>query len=134
MTDCVFCKIINKEFPSLTIYEDDEVMCIIPKRMEVYGHLLVLPKKHSEDIFSISNEELSHISLIFKKIALLLQKKLHATGINILHASGKDAGQSIGPLHFHIFPRFSNDGINAWPILPKNVFDKEDVFRKITRD
>ena len=71
MTDCVFCKIINKEFPSLTVYEDEEVICIIPKRMEVYGHLLVLPKKHSEDIFSISNEELSHISFIFKKMALL---------------------------------------------------------------
>ena len=29
MTDCVFCKIINKEFPSLTVYEDEKVICII---------------------------------------------------------------------------------------------------------
>ena len=130
--DCVFCKIINKEIPSLIVYEDSKVLCIIPKNMEVYGHTLILPKKHFNDIFDIHNSDLQDIMRIAKKLSIGLRTKLGATGVNILHASGKDAGQSVQHFHLHLFPRFKDDNINAWPQLPKNNFNKEEVLHEIT--
>ncbi len=129
--DCLFCKIINKEIPSLIVYEDANILCIIPKDMEVYGHMLIIPKKHFNDIYDIRNKDLQDIMTVAKKLSIGLREKIGATGINILHASGKDAGQSIQHFHLHLFPRFKDDKVDAWPQLPKNNFNKEEVFRKI---
>ena len=52
------------------------------------------------------------------------------TGINILNASGKDAEQSVFHLHFHILPRFENDGHKIWPELSGSGLKMEDVLQK----
>lgn len=129
--DCIFCKIIKKEIPSLVVYEDNDIISIIPKEMEVYGHILILPKNHYVNLFDMPEDQLKKVVNVAQKLSLHLKETLDATGINLLHASGKDAGQSVGHFHLHIFPRFSNDNIDAWPKLPKNDFDKSEVLKKI---
>lgn len=129
--NCIFCEIIDGTIPSLTVYENETVKCIIPKKMETYGHTLVIPKVHFENIWDISPEQLHQIVDATQTLSNLFQEKLGATGINLLHASGKDAGQSVPHFHFHIFPRFINDGIDAWPHLPIKEYDKIDFLKKI---
>lgn len=99
--------------------------------MEVYGHLLVIPNKHFENIFDIPEEELAHIIKFTKKISSHLKECLSATGINILHASGKSAQQSVPHFHIHIFPRFDNDSLDTWPKLEKKEYDKDEILAKI---
>lgn len=53
MKDCIFCKIINDELPSKTIYEDEVIKVILNINPETNGHLLVLPKKHYDNLFDI---------------------------------------------------------------------------------
>lgn len=130
--DCVFCKIIDEKLPSIIIYENEYVKCIVPKEVEVYGHTLVVPKQHFEDIWDISSEQLHYITDAIQYLSIIFKEKLGATGINVLHASGKDAGQSVFHFHVHVFPRFSNDGIDAWPHLPKQEFNIKDFVRKIS--
>ena len=93
--ECAFCKIYNQKLPAKIIYQDNILSCFLPRNMEVYGHLLVIPNKHFENIFDIPEEELTHIIKFTKKISLHLKECLGATGINILHASGKSAQQSV---------------------------------------
>ena len=76
MDHCVFCKIINNEFPSYKVYEDEDVLAIIPKDVEVYGHTLVIPKKHYENLFDIDEESLHKLSSVVKKLSLQYQKTL----------------------------------------------------------
>lgn len=129
--DCVLCKICSKELPGRIIYQDDVISCFLPRNMEVYGHLLIVPNNHYENIFDIPEKELSHITKFIKKISLHLKDKLGASGINILHASGKSAQQSVFHFHIHIFPRFDNDGLDTWPKLDKKEFDGDEVLNKI---
>ena len=79
----------------------------------------------------VQNKDLQNLMTVAKKISRSVRKKIGATGINILHASGKDAGQSVQHFHLHLFPRFKDDKVNAWPQLPENSFNKEEIFRKI---
>ena len=58
------------------------------------GHTLVIPKEHYEDIYNIPHKTLKHLSATAKDLAHHIKQKLNATGINIVHASGKDAQQS----------------------------------------
>ncbi len=129
--DCVFCKICAKELPGKIIYQDNILSCFLPRKMEVYGHLLIVPNKHYENIFDIPEEELTHIIKFAKKISLHLKEWLGATGINILHASGKSAQQSVFHFHIHIFPRFDNDGLDTWPKLEKKEYNSDEVLAKI---
>ena len=115
---CEFCEIIKGTVPAYIVYQDKCCICFFPKNPEVLAHTLIVPKKHFSDIYEIPNDILSCLISTVKKIAKHYQEVLNATGINLLHASGKDAQQSVLHFHFHLLPRFNNDGINTWPILP----------------
>jgi histidine triad (HIT) family protein len=54
------------------------------------------------------------LGLKIKELSLKLIRENDATGVNILNASGKDAQQSVMHLHFHIVPRYPNDGLDLW--------------------
>lgn len=62
----------------------------------------------------------------------MYQRKIGSSGINLLHASGKDAQQSVFHFHMHIFPRFADDGLDTWPELAKIEVDKDQLFQKIS--
>ncbi|MDR3169661.1 MAG: HIT domain-containing protein [Candidatus Peribacteria bacterium] len=131
MSNCIFCDIIQKKLPAYIIYEDDDVIAILPKKMEVYGHTLVIPKKHYENIFDIEEKELHKVISCVQHLALHYQKAIKATGVNILNASGKDAQQSISHLHFHIIPRFPDDHLDTRPKFPEYDIDKQTVLQKL---
>ncbi|EKD24755.1 MAG: Histidine triad (HIT) protein [uncultured bacterium (gcode 4)] len=131
MDTCVFCRIINKEIPSYVIYEDDNVLAMLAKDMEVYGHTLIIPKQHYQDIYDIPEDILAKLSIVAKKLANRYKDKIWATWINLLHASWKDAQQSVFHFHIHLFPRFENDGLDTRPKLPKIEVDKDEFLKKI---
>ncbi len=114
MKDCIFCKIVKGEAKSWTVYEDKDVKAFFAINPATLGHTLVIPKKHYEDIYSLPEEELKKIISVIKKLTLLYKEKLGITECNILHASGKNAQQSVPHFHMHIVPRHKNDGLNMW--------------------
>ncbi len=55
--DCIFCKIVNKEIPSTVVYEDDKVLCINDISPQAPVHVLVIPKKHVDDILGCKDDK-----------------------------------------------------------------------------
>lgn len=114
MKDCIFCKIIRKESKADIFFEDKACLVFTPLEQITKGHVLLVPKVHFESIFDIDNEVLKHLAVTSKKIASNIVEKQNATGVNILHASGQNAQQSVFHFHFHIVPRYPNDGLDLW--------------------
>ena len=54
MSQCIFCKIINKEIPGHVVYEDEFVLAFLDISQSTKGHTLVIPKKHAQDVFSMT--------------------------------------------------------------------------------
>ncbi len=129
--DCIFCKIAKGEIPSKSIYEDKNVIAFLDINPISKGHTLVIPKNHFENIFDIPESELKEIIDTSKKISILLKNKLNADGINILHASGKEAQQSVFHFHIHIVPRYKNDKLDTWPKSDYNELNFEEIIKKI---
>ncbi|MBN1175021.1 HIT family protein [Candidatus Woesearchaeota archaeon] len=132
MTDCIFCKIVEGELPSFKVYEDNLVKAFLDQGSASPGHLLVVPRQHHENIFDIPEETLKQLATISKKMSLLVKERLGATGVNVLNASGKSAQQSVMHFHFHIVPRFDDDGLDLW--FHGNPSEKsvlEEVYRKL---
>ena len=108
MDNCIFCKIIKKEAPSNTIYEDEIVKVIMNIDPQTNGHLLVLPKEHVVNIMDIKEETITHmIKVIRENIYPDLKKKLNCIGLTI--AQNNEYGQEIKHFHMHLMPRYQDD-------------------------
>ncbi len=108
-TDCIFCKIINKQIPSKIIFENESSLAFLDIFPISKGHSIVIPKNHFNNLEDIPEEELSELFKIVKEIAVLIHDKLKVDGYNILQNNFKAAGQIINHFHIHIIPRKEND-------------------------
>ncbi|CCQ97389.1 Uncharacterized HIT-like protein aq_141 [[Clostridium] ultunense Esp] len=103
MSDCIFCKIINKEIPSEIIYEDDKVIAFKDVNPQSPIHVLVIPKEHIEsanDIDDVNSNLISHIFLTIKDLAKELG--IDREGYRIVNNCGEFGGQTVSHMHFHI--------------------------------
>ena len=114
MNECIFCKIAKKEIPTNKIYEDEKFIAFLDINPVNPGHVLVVPKNHYENIYSAPDEILCDIGPIVKKIAVAVKKGVSADGINIIMNNDGAAGQIVPHAHFHIIPRFADDGFRHW--------------------
>lgn len=109
--NCIFCKIIAGEIPSSTVYEDDDFKVILDVFPAAKGHMIILPKKHNENVFELEESLASKALLVAKKVAIALKEELKCDGVNLLQNNGEAAGQSIFHFHIHVIPRFKDDQI-----------------------
>ncbi len=97
--DCIFCKIINGDFNTEFVYENDYVVVFKDINPKASVHLLVVPRVHVASLNELEDknlmaELLSAVKETTKKIGL----KSYKTLIN----TGKEAGQEVFHLHIHI--------------------------------
>ncbi len=105
--DCIFCKIINNEIPSYTVYEDETVKVFLDISPKTNGDLLIIPKEHFTNVVDIPLDVLNHINKIVKEMYELLKEKLHCDGMTVIQ--NNDYGQEIKHYHVHLTPRYKND-------------------------
>ena len=118
----IFCKIINGEIPSFTVYEDDVVKVFLDVNPDVNGHMLIVPKKHILDIYDMDNDTLLHIFKITKEMDKLLKEKLHTEGLTLVQNNG--LLQEIKHFHLHLKPHYSKK---------EELLPVEDVYKELTK-
>ena len=131
---CVFCKIINGEIPSFKVYENDNVLCFLDINASSKGHTLIVPKKHVTNMFDVTDEIICDVAKAVNYVTKLLKDKLGVTDVNIINNSGEKAGQTVMHLHFHVIPRYENDGIVISPKQNEPNFDKlKEILNEIQK-
>lgn len=108
---CVFCKIVAGEIPSYKVYEDDDILAFLDVAQVTSGHVLVIPKKHYQNIFELDDEISQKIFVVTVRIAKKLQENLKINNLNIINNNGKKAGQEVDHYHLHLLPRYLNDNV-----------------------
>lgn len=109
--NCIFCAITAGEIPSFKIYEDELVLAFLDINPFATGHVLVVPKNHSEGLLDTDDETLAAVITRVKKVAEHIKNVLPADGFNILQNNGEAAGQTVKHLHFHIIPRMNGGAL-----------------------
>jgi histidine triad (HIT) family protein len=120
--DCIFCKIINGEIPSYTIYEDEYVKCFLDIDPIENGHTLILPKKHFVDNTDIDNEYFLKIHEASKKVVNLIHEKFDIKGYRLVQNNGSI--QDVKHYHLHIIPIHNKK---------EEKMDVESVFKLLTK-
>ena len=107
--DCVFCKIVAGEVPSFKLFEDDATLAFMDINPANEGHALIIPKEHTADLYSISDESLASTVATARKVAAALSRALNPDGLNLVQCNGPAAAQSVMHFHVHVLPRVKDD-------------------------
>ncbi|WP_420588664.1 histidine triad nucleotide-binding protein [Bacterioplanoides sp.] len=100
-TDCLFCKIVAGEIPAKVVYQDEQLLAFHDIAPKAETHLLVIPKRHIENLNDLSHSDaelMSHLMLKLPEIAA--QQGL--TGFRTITNTGVEGGQEVFHMHFHI--------------------------------
>ena len=73
------------------------------------GHLLILPKNHYDDLYSLGEEESKALILLAQRLSAKLREVLHCDGLNMVQNNGVEAGQTVMHFHLHLIPRYKDD-------------------------
>ena len=103
MRDCLFCKIINGDIPSECIYEDDFVFAFRDIAPQAPVHVLVVPKEHLTSVADITAANSHLAAKCLEAIAIIAKNERIADGFRVITNAGKDGGQTVFHLHFHLF-------------------------------
>jgi histidine triad (HIT) family protein len=100
MPDCIFCKIIGKEIPSETLYEDDDVLIFRDIHPKAPTHLLIIPKEHVESVLTVEEDSPLPGMLILKAKQFAQENKI--PGYKLVFHVGKEGGQIVDHIHLHL--------------------------------
>jgi histidine triad (HIT) family protein len=101
--DCIFCKIIDGDIPCKKIFESESVLAFHDINPKAPVHALIIPKIHVQDINSLKPEHSPFIEAIFNSIPEIAKiLDVHESGYRIVINNGKNSGQEVFHLHFHL--------------------------------
>lgn len=109
--NCVFCDIINGALEASSVYENEAVIAIMDRRQANPGHVLVIPKEHFPDIYSLSEEAGFAVMQCLIWVSRAVKQAFKVEGLSIWQSNGTAAGQEVPHVHFHIHPRRADDGL-----------------------
>lgn len=110
--DNVFARILRGELPSHCVYEDDASYAFLDIYPQAAGHTIIIPKRYSENLIDADSSDLHRTLATVRLLAPLIARVCAAAGFTVLTNTGKDAGQMIQYLHWHIIPRNSSDQVS----------------------
>jgi histidine triad (HIT) family protein len=108
---CPFCKMVRGEVNPVKVYEDTKILSIMDLYPATPGHMLVLPKKHIESIYTMPDDLGTHLMRVAIKISKAVKSQFSPDGLNLIQANETAAGQTIPHFHLHIVPRYKNDAV-----------------------
>lgn len=101
--DCLFCKIINGEIPSDKVYENDKVYAFRDIAPQAPIHVVIVPKTHIASANDITADNSSAVADIYEAIPEIAKSLgISESGYRIVNNCGKDAGQTVFHIHFHL--------------------------------
>ena len=103
MTDCIFCKIIQKEIPATILFENNELIVIEDIKPQAPYHFLVIPKKHIETINQTASQDEALLGqLILKARDIAATKALSESGYRLVFNINRGGGQDVYHIHLHL--------------------------------
>ncbi len=109
--NCIFCAIAAQRAPAAIVYESDGALAFLDIRPIVEGHTLVIPKKHSRNLFDLDDASGTSVMHATRVVARALRAAFNADGLTVLQSSERAGGQQVFHYHQHLAPRFIGDGL-----------------------
>lgn len=125
----VFTKIINKELPSYTVYEDEKVIAFLALGQINLGHCLVVPKEEVDHFFDIEDESYKQVFMVAKKISKAIKKATECRRVGVAIQ-----GFEVAHAHVHLIPLNSADEFSFSNQKERSSEDMKMILEKIREE
>ncbi|MBI2045500.1 HIT family protein [Candidatus Pacearchaeota archaeon] len=126
MKNCIFCKIVKGEITSIKIWEDKRHIAILDVNPINPGHVLVVPRKHDDYLFDISEKEYEGLMLTAKNIAILIKSKLNPKRVGLVVE-----GFAVPHIHVHLVPINNGNELNPERAKPSSKEELNKIASKL---
>ena len=109
MEGCVVCAIVAGRAPAHRLLEDEHTVSFLSIEPATVGHALVVPRRHADDLWDLGDDEHAQVARAAGRVARLLRVALDPAGVNLVHATGAAAWQTVFHFHTHVVPRYRPD-------------------------
>jgi histidine triad (HIT) family protein len=107
---CIFCRIVDGDLPSRTVYESDDALAFLDANPLAKGHTLVVPKDHHETVGDLPPETAGAVFEAVSAVTPRVERAVAADATTVAVNNGEAAGQEVPHTHVHVVPRFDGDG------------------------
>ena len=112
MTDCLFCKIVDRTIPAAIVYEDDELLAFNDINPQAPTHVPIVPKRHIDSLSALQSGDDRLIGTIVRRAAAIAAERgIAAGGFRTVFNTNRDAGQTVFHIHLHLL----GGRAMAWP-------------------
>jgi histidine triad (HIT) family protein len=118
--DCIFCQIVAGEVPAEKVDEDEHTVAFMDLNPWTRGHALVIPRRHSPNLYEIEDDDLRHTAFAARRLARRMRERLGCDGVNVLNAAEPAAWQTVFHFHLHVIPRYEDDSLEL-PTRPQEA-------------
>lgn len=127
---CIFCQMLDldiNDLDNLVVDKGEFTITVLNLYPYNNGHLMIIPKRHTNDFSGLSKNELTESFEKLQKAEKALAKVLNPHGFNIGANIGRIAGAGIEEhIHFHIVPRWNGDS-NFMPVIGEVKVISQDL-------
>ena len=113
MDACIFCAIVAGRAPAHRLLEDEHTVSFLNIAPATTGHALVVPRRHADGLWDLEDEEHARVARTAGRVARMLRAALHPAGMNLVHATGTAAWQTLFHFHTHVVPRYRADELQV---------------------
>lgn len=107
--DCIFCRIVARQAPASIVAETADALAFMDINQPVPGHVLVIPKAHVQDIYSLDAETAAAVFDLTVQVAKAVKLALQPDGVNLYQSNERAAGQEVFHFHVHVIARYVGD-------------------------
>ncbi len=100
MSNCIFCKIVNKEIPSNVVLENENFLAFHDINPKAPVHILIIPKKHFKSFQDIESQTMSEMTPFIQEVAKVMG--VDKSGYRLITNIGENGGQEVEHIHFHL--------------------------------
>ncbi|GAB7081269.1 HIT family protein [Megalodesulfovibrio paquesii] len=121
--NCIFCKIIQGTIPCQQVLRTETVLAFLDLNPVHPGHTLVVPTSHHVTLMDLPAAMGNGLLDALSRVARGVMAATGADGVNLMQNNHPAAGQVVMHAHFHLIPRFADDGLALWPQRPYSSAD-----------
>jgi histidine triad (HIT) family protein len=129
--ETLFTRIVDGEIPSYTVYEDETTYAFLDANPLAPGHTLLIPKEPYERLSEMPRDVAADVFGVLPEITAAVEAAVDADATTVAVNNGPAAGQEVPHVHWHIIPRFEDDGVGPIHALFEGVDLDEDEMKAV---
>ncbi len=123
---CIFCQIVAGSAPAHIVYTDEQLIAFLDLFPAHPGHTLIIPRRHSDDIFSADPEDIAAVGRLAVPLARVLDRVTGADGLGVHQLNRAAAGQTVFHYHMHLIPQTAGQPLS---IHGRQMGDQSELTR-----